>query len=161
MVRSLAHLTSIALGLCLAFSPPLAACTVSEDMLDSVPLNSSDIPNEDRVKIADMVIRARQWPDADIRGIISAGAYIGEKDPQALARRRAASLREYLVQLGIKDENIWSDTHMISKPYPKDSAGYEGYLQIGLTLVPLCTDGCRHLCDDPRITPTSRAIRRP
>lgn len=127
-------------------------------MLDSVPLNSDAIPNQDRVRIAEMVIHARQWPDAEIRGIITAGAYVGEADPQALALRRAIRLKEYLVQLGVKRENIWSDTHMISKPYPKDSAGYEGYLQIGVTLVPICEDGCRRLCGNPRITPTSKAL---
>lgn len=127
-------------------------------MLDSVPLNSDAIPNKDRVRIAEMVIRAREWPDAEIRGIVTAGAYIGEANPQALARQRSMHLKEYLVQLGIKSENIWSDTHMISKPYPKDSAGYEGYLQIGVTLVPICNDGCRHLCGNPRITPTSRVL---
>ncbi|WP_175777210.1 hypothetical protein [Burkholderia anthina] len=131
---------------------------MSEDMLDSVPLNSADIPNADRVEIAAMVIRARQWPDVEIRGIVTAGAYVGENDPQALALRRAANLQTYLVQLGIKAGNIWSDTHMISKPYPKDSTGREGYLQIGVTLVPICKNGCRHLCDDPRITPTSGAL---
>ncbi|WP_175856067.1 hypothetical protein [Burkholderia anthina] len=157
-MRLLPRLTRTALWLCLLFSPPLLACTVSEDMLDSVPLNSADIPNADRVEIAAMVIRARQWPDVEIRGIVTAGAYVGENDPQALALRRAANLQTYLVQLGIKAENIWSDTHMISKPYPKDSTGREGYLQIGVTLVPICKNGCRHLCDDPRITPTSGAL---
>ncbi|WP_175953293.1 hypothetical protein [Burkholderia sp. BCC0405] len=155
----LARAICIAIWSCLAFSMPSTACTVSEDMLDSVPLNSDAIPNEDRVKITEMVIRARQWPGAEIRGIVTAGAYIGEVNPQGLALRRAAHLKEFLIQLGVKSENIWSDTHIISTPYPKDSAGYEGYLQIGLTLVPLCNDGCRHLCGDPRITPTSRALR--
>ena len=158
MVTFLARVISIAVWSCLSFSISSTACTVSEDMLDSVPLNSDAIPNEDRVKIAEMVIRARQWQGAEIRGIVTAGAYIGEVNPRALALRRAANLKEYLIQLGVKRENIWSDTHIISKRYPKDSAGYEGYLQIGLTLVPLCNDGCRHLCSDPRITPTSRAL---
>ncbi len=159
MVTFLARVIRIAIWSCLSFSMPSTACTVSEDMLDSVPLNSDAIPNEDRVKIAEMVIRARQWPDAEIRGIVTAGAYIGEVDPQALALRRAANLREYLIQLGVKNQNIWADTHIISKPYPKDSAGYEGYLQIGLTLVPQCNDGCRHLCSNPLVMPTSRAFR--
>ncbi|KAG8153276.1 hypothetical protein [Burkholderia catarinensis] len=150
---------SLAIWACLSFPISSTACTVSEDMLDSVPLNSDTIPNKDRIKIAEMVIRARQWPDAEIRGIVTAGAYIGEENPQALALRRAARLKEYLVQLGVKRENIWSDTHMISKPYPKDSAGYEGYLQIGLTLVPICKDGCRHLCGAAPNTPTSRVLR--
>ncbi|WP_175716136.1 hypothetical protein [Burkholderia anthina] len=150
--------TGMALWLCLLFSSPLLACTVSEDMLDGVPLNSAGIPNADRIEIAAMVIRARQWPDVGIRGIIAAGAYVGENDPQALALQRVANLKAYLVQLGIKAENIWSDTHIISKPYPKDSTGREGYLQIGVTLVPICKNGCRHLCDDPRITPTSEVL---
>ncbi|MEF9500598.1 MULTISPECIES: hypothetical protein [Burkholderia] len=149
----------MAICTCLSFPISSTACTVSEDMLDSVPLNSDAIPNKDRVRIAEMVIRAREWPDAEIRGIVTAGAYIGETNPQALARQRSMHLTDYLVQLGVKRENIWSDTHMISKPYPKDSAGYEGYLQIGVTLVPICNGGCQHLCGDPRVAPTSRALR--
>ncbi|WP_174960921.1 hypothetical protein [Burkholderia ubonensis] len=158
MVKPRSIFAGATLWLCLAFPPMSIACTVSEDLLDSVPLDSVEIPNADRIKIAEMVIRARQWPDAEIRGIISAGAYIGEKNPQALARERAARLKDYLIQLGIKEKNIWSDTRTISKSYPRDSAGYEGYLQIGLTLVPICEGGCKRLCDDPRVTPTSKAI---
>jgi len=159
VVKILARVISVAIWSCLSISMSSTACTVSEDLLDNAPFNSDVIPNEDRIKIAEMVIRARQWPDAGIRGIVTTSAYIGEANPQALALRRAANLKEFLIQLGVRSENIWSDTHIISNPYPKDSAGYEGYLQIGLTLVPFCNDGCRHLCSDPHITPTSRALR--
>lgn len=140
-------------------SVQVTACTISEDMLDSVPLNSTEIPNIDRLKIADMVYNAKQWPGVEIRGIISVGGYIKERDPIRLAEIRGAKLRDYLVQLGVKSEYIFIDRRTISVPYPVDSSGISGLLQIGVTLVPLCEGGCERLCNDSRVTPTSRAIK--
>lgn len=140
-------------------SVQVTACTISEDMLDSVPLNSTEIPNIDRLKIADMVYNAKQWPDVEIRGIISVGGYIKERDPIRLAEIRGAKLRDYLVQLGVRPEYIFIDRRTISVPYPVESSGVSGLLQIGVTLVPLCEGGCERLCNDSRVTPTSRAIK--
>lgn len=135
------------------------ACTLSEDMQDSVPLNSTQIPNVDLLKIADMVHNARQWPDVEIRGIVNAGGYVKEKNPERLAQVRGANLRDYLVQLGLKPENIAVETHKVTAPYPVDSAGYGGLLQIGVTLVPLCEGDCTKVCDDPRVKRTTRAVK--
>lgn len=134
------------------------ACTISEDMEDSLPLNSVDIPNSDRLAIADMVMAARKWPDAQIRGIVYAGGYVKENDPKALADRRAAALKEYLIQLGIKENNVWVDTRKIKKP-DVDHKGNETLNQIAVTLVPICDGGCERLCNDPRVTPNSKAIQ--
>jgi hypothetical protein len=134
------------------------ACTISEDMADSLPLNSVEIPNSDRLRIADMVMAARQWPDAQIRGIVYAGGYIREHNAKALADRRAAALKDYLMQLGIRESNVWVDTRTIKKP-DVDHEGNENLNQIAVTLVPICVGGCDRLCNDPRVMPTSKAIK--
>lgn len=134
------------------------ACTISEDMEDSLPLNSLDIPNSDRLRIADMVMAARQWPDAEIRGIVYAGGYVKEQNPKAIAQERAAALKTYLVQLGVKDGNIWIDTRIIKRP-DIDDRGNVTLNQISVTLVPICNGGCDRLCNDPRVTPTTKAIK--
>ncbi|WOD18828.1 OmpA family protein [Paraburkholderia kirstenboschensis] len=135
-----------------------SACTVSENMEDSLPLNSAEIPNSDRLRITEMVIAARQWPNVEIRGIIYAGGYAIERDPVALAGQRGSALRAYLIQLGIKESNIWMDTREIKRP-DIDSRGNKALNQIAVTLVPICEGGCERLCSDPRVMPTTRAIQ--
>jgi hypothetical protein len=134
------------------------ACTISEDMTSSLPLNSVDIPNSDRLKIADMMLAAKQWPNVDIRGIVYAGGYIKERNPSRLADRRASILKKYLLQLGVKEGNIWVDQRIIKEP-DVDDKGNASLNQISVTLVPICEGGCERLCDDPRVTPNSRAIK--
>ncbi|WP_148669112.1 hypothetical protein [Burkholderia pyrrocinia] len=137
---------------------PAYGCTISTDMADTLPLNSVEIPNSDRIRIAEMVLEARDWPDVDIRGIVYAGGYIHERDPLSLAHRRAAALKDYLIRLGIKEQNIWVDTRTIKHP-DIDDDGNAALNQIAVTLVPICEAGCDRLCNDPRITPTSKTIR--
>ncbi|MDR5854387.1 hypothetical protein P9239_12085 [Caballeronia sp. LZ062] len=134
------------------------ACTISEDMEGSLPLNSVEIPNSARLRIADMVFAARQWPDVDIRGIVYAGGYVKERNPKALADQRASALESYLLQLGIKKGDIWLNKRIIRKRDAADDGSRTLY-QIGVTLVPICHDGCDRLCDDPRVTPMSKAVK--
>jgi hypothetical protein len=134
------------------------ACTISEDMSDSLPLNQIDIPNADRLKLADMVYSARRWPDVEIRGIVYAGGYVKERNPKAIANERAEKLKAYLLQLGIKEENIWIDLRTIREP-DVSSRGKKALNQIAVTLVPICEGGCSRLCDDTRVTPDTRVVR--
>ncbi|MFT4064758.1 hypothetical protein [Paraburkholderia sp.] len=134
------------------------ACTISEDMISSLPLNSTEIQNSDRIKIADMVLAARQWPDVEIRCIVYAGGYIKEQNPKAIAAERAKILKSYLVQLGVKEGNIWLDTRIIKEP-DTDDKGIETLDQIAVTLVPICEGGCERLCNDPRVIPNNKAIK--
>ena len=134
------------------------ACTISEDMEDSLLLNSVDVPNSDRLRIADMVLTARQWPDVEIRGIVYAGGYVQEDNPKALADQGASALRAYLIQLGIKEKNIWVDKRIIKKPDTDDNDN-KALNQISVTLLPICQGGCERLCNDPRVTPNSKAIK--
>jgi hypothetical protein len=83
-----------------------SACTISEDMTSSLPLNSTEIPNSDRIRIADMMLAAKQWPNVEIRGIVYAGGYIKEKsegyssrargNPQKLSGSAWCERRKYL-----------------------------------------------------------------
>ncbi|WP_157661144.1 hypothetical protein [Burkholderia ubonensis] len=134
------------------------ACTISEDMESSLPINSIEISNKDRLRIVDMVLSARKWPDVEIRGIVYAGGYVSERNPNALATERAKLLKDYLIQLGIKEGNIWVDTRIIKKP-DVSMNGRKELNQVSVTLVPICDGSCARLCDDPRVTPTTRAIR--
>ncbi|WP_439891583.1 hypothetical protein ACS7SF_02785 [Ralstonia sp. 25C] len=87
-------------------------------------------------------------------------AYIGEKNPLALAKSRGEQIKDFLIQLGVKPEHIYVDAHIIKEPFPLDrSTGRSGYLQLGFGLSPWCKNGCQHLCDDPRVTPTTRVIK--
>jgi hypothetical protein len=145
--------------LVLAVIPGLSsACTISEDMSDSLALNQSDIPNADRLKLAEMVHAARMWPDAEIRGIVYAGGYVKERDPEGIAKARAEKLRAYLLQLGLKEENIWTDLRTIKRP-DSNFNGEKSLNQIAVSLVPICEGGCDRLCNDSRVTPNSRAIQ--
>jgi hypothetical protein len=126
-------------------------------MVDSLPLNSDEIPNLDRLRIVDMVVAAREWPGVEIRGIVYAGGYIGERNPAAIADRRASALRAYLIQLGLKESSIWVDKRTIKHP-DVDRTGNSTLNQIAVTLVPICAGGCERLCDDPRISPDSKII---
>ncbi|WP_157379560.1 hypothetical protein [Burkholderia ubonensis] len=152
-------LLKLALSLWVFFvSCHAGACTISEDMESSLPINSVSISNEDRLKIVDMVLSARKWPDVEIRGIVYAGGYVLEHNPNALAVERAKLLKDYLIQLGIKEGNIWVDTRIIKKP-DVSMNGKKELNQISVTLVPICAGSCERLCNDPRVTPTTKAIR--
>jgi len=101
---------------------------------------------------------ARQWPNVEIRGIVYAGGYIKERNPKAIAAARASELKSYLVQLGVRETNIWIDTRVIKEP-DVDDKGNATLNQIAVSLVPICEGGCERLCNDPRVTPNTKVIR--
>lgn len=104
------------------------------------------------------MLAAKQWPNVEIRGIVYSGGYIKEKNPVHLADQRASILKYYLVQLGVKEENIWVDKRIIKEP-DVDDRGNATLNQISVTLVPICKDGCERHCNDPGMTPNSKAIK--
>lgn len=149
----------VCLVLCVGVARQTIACTISEDLVESVPLNYPGIPNEYRIKIVDMVLNARKWPGVEIQAQIIANAYVGEDNPKMLAESRGAMLKDFLVKLGVKQEYVYVDTHIVRSPYDKDSTGRGGYSQLGVSLLPLCKGGCERLCDDLRIIPNSKGIK--
>ncbi|WP_157663565.1 hypothetical protein [Burkholderia ubonensis] len=150
---------TIFLILGLSIFQQVIACTISEDIVESVPLNYQGIPNSYRLKMVDLVLNARRWPDVEIQAQVVANAFVSENSPKELAESRGWQLRDFLIQLGIKRKYIYVDTHVIRSPYERDSTGNGGYLQLGVSLLPLCKGGCERLCNDPRVTPNSRVIK--
>ncbi|WP_126285893.1 hypothetical protein [Burkholderia stagnalis] len=152
------RISTVALIFCLSAFQQVVACTISEGVVESVPLNYQGIPNSYRLKMVDMVLNARRWPDVEIQAQVVANAFVGESSPKELAESRGRQLRDFLIQLGIRRQYIYVDTHVLSLPYERDSTGNGGYLQLGVSLLPLCKGGCERLCNDPRVTPNSKAI---
>ena len=136
------------------------ACTIGEEMQAQLPLNAIDISNADRLAIADIVIEARKWPDVQIQAVVIAGAYKGEVNFDRLKEVRAENVRAYLQQLGIKSDNILIDKKTFTdEMVVRHSDGTLTIHQIVVELTPICKGSCAWLCDDPRVTPTSRLIK--
>jgi len=144
---------------CMLFIQHANACTVSENILESTPLNYASTQNEYRLKMADMVLAARQWPNVEIQAQIIASAYVGEDNTSKLAKSRGEQLKDFLIKLGINPQPIYVDTHVNRTAYPVDSTGHGGHLQLGVSLLPFCKNGCNNLCDDLRVTPTTKSIK--
>jgi hypothetical protein len=135
------------------------ACTINESVETRLPFNAIDLSNVDRVSIFSTVLEARKWPDVDIQAVIIAGAYTGEKNGEKLKNERGALVKAYLIQLGIKPQNILIEPKTLTDEMVKNEDGTLNLHQIAIELVPLCKDGCERLCDDPRVTPTSKIIK--
>ncbi|MBB3261960.1 hypothetical protein F4827_006834 [Paraburkholderia bannensis] len=135
------------------------ACTINETLETRLPFNSTSLTNDDRLAIANIVLEAKKWPDVDIQAVVIAGAYVGEKNAGKLKRERGAVVSAYLVQLGIKPQNVLIEPKTLTDQMVKNEDGSLNLHQIAIELVPLCHGSCERLCSDPRVTPTSRAIR--
>ncbi|CAG2345694.1 MULTISPECIES: hypothetical protein [Burkholderia] len=147
----------IALSACAGIFPA-HACTIGESVRIPLPLNSVDVTNADRLKIANAVIEARKWPDAEIQAVVISGAYTTERNRERLKTERAKIASEYLKQLGIRNEHIIIDKKTFTDAMVRNSDGTLTLYQIDIELTPLCRGGCQRLCDDPRVTPRSKAI---
>ncbi|RKF41434.1 hypothetical protein BCY88_31410 [Paraburkholderia fungorum] len=124
-----------------------------------LPFNTIGLSNADRLSIANIVLEARKWPDVDIQAVVIAGAYVGEKSGGKLKNERGAVVKAYLIQLGIKPENVLIERKTLTDEMVKSDDGTLNVHQIAIELVPLCNGGCERLCNDPRVTPTSRVIK--
>ena len=141
------------------FNGTAHACTIKEFTSMRLPFNSVHLSNADRLSIVNSVLEARKWPDVDVQAVIIAGAYVGERNGEKLKSERAAVVRAYLMQLGIKRENILIDPKTLTDEMVKKPDGSLNLYQIEIELVPLCKGSCESLCNDPRVTPRSKAIR--
>jgi hypothetical protein len=142
------------------FSAIAGACTIGEDMSTQVPFGATDISNADRLVIANMYIKAKTWPNVQIRAEVIAGAYKSERPLERLKAVRGENIRAYLLMLGIKPENILIDTKTFTDAMT--SRASDGSLvveQIVVGLTPLCEGSCARLCNDPRVTPNTKLIQ--
>ncbi|QTD89066.1 hypothetical protein [Burkholderia anthina] len=138
---------------------PAHACTIGESVRISLPLNGIDVSNADRLRIADAVIEAKKWPGVEVQAVVISGAYTKERSGEQLKDERATGAVAYLKQLGIKSENTIVEKKTFTDEMVRKSDGTLDLYQIDIELVPLCRGGCQKLCDDPRVTPRSRAIQ--
>ncbi|ORT85641.1 hypothetical protein B7G54_13805 [Burkholderia puraquae] len=138
---------------------PSHACTIGESVRIPLPLNSIDVSNADRLRIADAVIEAKKWPGVEIQAVVISGAYTKERSGELIKDKRAMGAVAYLKQLGIKNENIIVEKKTFTNDMVRKRDGTLDLYQIDIELAPLCRGGCQRLCDDPRVTPRSRAIQ--
>lgn len=141
------------------WAEPTFACKIFEDFSASVPMNAVNIDNAARIRLANAVIRARTWPDVEVGAELSTPALSTEHEPKALSSARANAISSYLVQLGLKKSNILFEPIVISNPVARNEQGLKRIREIYVSLAPICPDGCDRLCNDPRVTPVSKAIK--
>ncbi|WP_232071218.1 hypothetical protein [Paraburkholderia pallida] len=150
--------TALFISACICASA--SACTIGEEARVQLPLNTITLSNAGRLRIADSVIEAKKWPEVQIQAIVIAGAYVGERNIDRLKAARAENVKAYLQQLGIKTENILIDRKTFTdEMVMRRSDGTLDVHQIIVELTPICKGSCAWLCDDPRVTPHSRAIK--
>jgi hypothetical protein len=135
------------------------ACTVMEFMNTRLAFNSPVLSNDDRIKIADMMVEAKKWPEVEIGANVTAGAYVREKNIEALKDARAADIKAFLVQIGVPEKNIWIDELTFNEAMAHGGKGELDLHQVAIQLVPICNGGCERLCNDPSVIPTAKAIK--
>lgn len=142
------------------FCGSATACTIFEEAQARLPFNTTTLSNRDRLALADSVIAAKQWPDVQIRAVVIAGAYIRERNLDRLKEARAENVKAYLQQLGIESQNILIDRKTFtSEMVGKRPDNTIDVRQVLVELTPICKGSCAWMCDDPRVTPHSRAIK--
>jgi hypothetical protein len=159
-MKTLKRISQFFVALTLFFGMNYAdACTVMEFMNTRLAFNFPALSNDDRLKVADMVVEARKWPDVEIGANVTAGAYVREKNIDALKDARASDIKAYLVRIGVPEKNISIDKLTFSEAMAHDGKGELDLHQVAIQLVPICNGGCERLCNDPGVTPTSKAIK--
>ncbi|WP_061125621.1 hypothetical protein [Caballeronia catudaia] len=145
--------------LILCHAMPACACTFSQMLDVTIPLNTVDIGNAARVEVAQMVIRARDWRSVtgvDIKAEIISPALASEHRAASLANARGKMIKAYLMQLGLKEENIFYDPQVLQERRGETPEQYEHFRRTTIGLLPVCEGGCDRLCHDPAIAPDSR-----
>jgi hypothetical protein len=122
------------------------SCSFSLQMGARLPSGEVDLSNADRLKLANLVISVRNSPANDGIAVIYASANRQERQPAQLARNRAASVRAYLVQLGVDPSRMRVDAQVVDRA--KSTA--EQRHEVEIEFVPECPpQGCDSLCGAP------------
>ncbi|MEF9440891.1 hypothetical protein OWS73_04680 [Burkholderia sp. 1B3(2022)] len=145
----------IALSACAGIFPA-HACTIGESVRIPLPLNSVDVTNADRLKIANAVIEARKWPDAEIQAVVISGAYTTERNRERLKTERAKIASEYLKQLGIRNEHIIIDKKTFTDAMVRNSDGTLTLYQIDIELTPFAEAGVKGFATTRALRPEAR-----
>jgi hypothetical protein len=144
----------VAIGMAgLAANGSANACRISMEFYASMKPNAIEIDNEARLKLADTVIRARAWPDEVLATVVTP-ALASENKPGELAQARYASIKAYLLMLGVKEENIVSDARV--RPEARQSKQEQDkFRALDIEFTPNCYGHCAQLCEGT-YTPTSK-----
>lgn len=146
-----------ALSLMIASTSALG-CVIVLSSGSKLDPNTVDMPNAMRVDVAKNYLVAREWTKEGALPAIYAGAYETEHNPTLLARRRGQAARDYLIQLGLPNEDITVDKRIIriKNGIPQNEEGN----QIIIEFVPKCpASGCGDLCERPVDGAATRAIK--
>ncbi|WP_310633157.1 OmpA family protein [Paraburkholderia sp.] len=106
--------------------------------------NVISLSNYDRLKLADLLVTARDSPAKDGPVVIYGLADDRERGAETIARSRAQSVSDYLQSLGVTSNRINIDTKIwrTSSPVPTHERN-----QIEVEIVPSCgPDGCENPC---------------
>jgi hypothetical protein len=122
------------------------ACRVAIDFSAVMPPNVVEIRNEDRLRLADTVLRTRVWPDEAIASALTP-AFANERNPAELAKKRAAGIKAYLIQLGIKEQNIFTDANVLSQLEAPSKEARERLRDVYIEFTPQCYGHCAQLCE--------------
>lgn len=122
------------------------ACRVSMDFSASMPPNAVEIDNKARLRLADTIIRTRAWPDEAIASVLTP-AFATERKPEELAKKRAAAVKDILLQLGIKEQNIFIDAKVLSHLIAPNKEAREQLRDVYIEFTPQCYGHCAQLCD--------------
>jgi hypothetical protein len=121
------------------------ACRISMEFSASMKPNAIEIDNEARLRLADTVIRARAWPDEVLASVVTP-ALANETKPEELAQARSASIKAYLLKLGVKEENIVSDAKVRPKARQSKQEQDE-FRELDIEFTPNCYGHCAQLCE--------------
>jgi hypothetical protein len=162
------HLLAVVLmlssGLCDAYAgrssdtaalkrPSSTGCRFLYNVELELPFNTTALSAANRRLISDAIRKAKKWPDVQIQAVVTAGAYIGERDLDLLQDRRGEMVKAYLRKLGIPSKNIYVEPVTMTDGYVvKRTDGELAVRQIEIELSPMCKGGdCRWMCEDPRL----------
>src|ERR1700731_750295 len=147
------------IGLCfLFFSKGATACIIMLSAEAQLPVNSVDLSNATRVKLAQNYLVAREWTTEGATAAVYAGAYESEHEPLELAEQRGERTKAYLIQLGFPENDVTIDRRLIKMRdgKPVNERGY----QVIVEFVPKCPlTGCNDLCNAPTQGAVSKAIK--
>ncbi|NHV27288.1 hypothetical protein [Burkholderia sp. D-99] len=113
-----------------------------------LPMNSSEISNADRLSVVRHYLTSREWTREGATASVEAAAYDSEHNPMQLARQRGDRMRSFLVQLGMRHEDIYVSERIVSRRNGKLDP--DDAKQLWVQFVPKCPPaGCQSLCNSP------------
>src|ERR1700751_3608982 len=83
------------------------ACSIFLQDNIQLPLNSVNLTNRDRLALTRHYLTAREWTEEGARADVEAVAFDSEVNPKGLAASRGRSIKAFLMQLGLDNDDIY------------------------------------------------------